>query len=158
MAIGRVPVIAKPLQAQLHGAAGQVRAALSFKDQEAAVVGDKRKADAPLLIAPSDPSIPVRQMVAARIPTEQRQPFAIVFDHIAKLFTHELRALEVVLFIDRLLIAALFILADEANLQALTDLLFAWIRHLNVLFHAGSKKKCGGNVPQKIPFLLFAEF
>jgi len=49
------------------------------------------------------------------------------------------------------------ILPDEANLQAIKDLLFAGVRHWNVLFHAGSKKKCCGNVPQKITLPLSVE-
>jgi len=62
-------------------------------------------------------------MVASRIPAEQRQPLAIVFDHIAKLFTDELSALKVVLFINQPLIAILLILADETDIQAIKDLL-----------------------------------
>jgi hypothetical protein len=70
-------------------------------------------------------STPVCQMVAPRVPAEQCQPFAVVPNHIAKLFAPELRALGIVLFIDRPLVAVLLILSDEANFQTNEDLLFA---------------------------------
>jgi hypothetical protein len=125
VAVGLVPIIAQTLQTKLHGAAGQIWAALSFKDQESVVVGDKRQADTPLLIGPSDPVITVCEMKTARTPTEQGQPFAFMFNYIASCSpTNQRHALEVVLFVDELLINILFLLTDKADFELIKDLLF----------------------------------
>jgi len=87
-------------------------------------------------------------MIAARIPTQQRQPAAIALGHIAKLFSNKLAALQVVLLVEKYVIALTLAITDQPHTHSAEELLLRHIGHSCWFLHAQSKTNPKENVPQ----------
>ena len=103
---GAFPVLAQPCKHQLHKPADQIRIMALLLDIQTRVVDHQRQAFAPLAFGPTDIMIPRLDMQGRRAPSRHRQPLALPDDGIAKLFPHQLGAVQVVV-LDEDLIALL---------------------------------------------------
>src|SRR5678815_2054843 len=99
-----LPVRRKPLQHQLHHAAGQIGIVRLGQNDKASIVGDESSPPSTLLRCPTDELIAAFKVAGTCAPTAQGQPLSAKARDVTQLLAHQLMGMEVVMLLHQRLV------------------------------------------------------
>src|SRR5579871_1028210 len=87
-------------------------------------------------------------MKGCRAPTQKRQPVPLrIRDHVAKLLTNQIGALEIVMLANQMVPACFLLTGDQLHLEFLQNLFLVLFRRAMSFWHSLIEKHLGPNVP-----------
>jgi hypothetical protein len=107
------------------------------------VVGHQRQTSSSLIVIPANPLVARSNVAGRRRPAQQRQPLALILDHVTQTLARQFRILEIVVLEDQLVPSFLFLRRHQPHDDLLQHRGFGPIRQCDLRFwHPNEQNKC----------------